>query len=162
MGKSIFGPRCITWWRHYKVWPAALHVGCHATWNTAGRRRASVWDSHTERDVRGKMAAVWIWYNSLCLNSGSPSFGGAFEGQLRHNVAWGLSQSEGSSRCVLLFYVVGGCTATILRGLTYPKMLCTPEKEERKRENGDIAWRRSCACLPSRDEDAIRQRSVKQ
>ena len=37
----------------------------------------------------------------------------------------------------------GGCTATIRRGLTYPKILCTPEKEERMRENGDIAWSRS-------------------
>ena len=25
----------------------------------------------------------------------------------------------------------------------YPKILCAPEKEERKTENGDIAWRRS-------------------
>ena len=42
-----------------------------------------------------------------------------------------------------LFPLFGGCTITILRGLTYPKILCVPEKEERKRENGDIAWRRS-------------------
>ena len=40
------------------------------------------------------------------------------------------------------------CTATILRGLTYPKILCSPEKEERKRENGDIAWRRSPLLQP--------------
>ena len=26
-------------------------------------------------------------------------------------------------------------SATMLRGLTYPKILCAPEKEERKREN---------------------------
>ena len=39
--------------------------------------------------------------------------------------------------------VSGGCTATILRGLTYPKILCTAKKEERKREHGDNAWRRS-------------------
>ena len=44
---------------------------------------------------------------------------------------------------LLLLPVSGGCTSTILRGLTYPKILCTPKKEERKRENGDIAWRRS-------------------
>ena len=44
---------------------------------------------------------------------------------------------------LLLLPVSAGCTATILRGLTYPKILCTFEKEERKRENGDIAWRRS-------------------
>ena len=44
---------------------------------------------------------------------------------------------------LLLLPVSGGRTATILRGLTYPKILCAPEKEERKRENGDIAWRRS-------------------
>ena len=35
------------------------------------------------------------------------------------------------------------CTAAVLRGLTYPKILCATIKEERKREDGDIAWRRS-------------------
>ena len=42
------------------------------------------------------------------------------------------------------FPVCGGwCTATILCGLTYPTILCVPKKDKRKRENGDIAWRRS-------------------
>ena len=36
-----------------------------------------------------------------------------------------------------------GCTVTILHGFTYPKILCTPKNEERKREDGDIACRRS-------------------
>ena len=44
---------------------------------------------------------------------------------------------------LLLLPVSGGRTATILRGLTYPKILFVAKKEERKRENGDIAWRRS-------------------
>ena len=44
---------------------------------------------------------------------------------------------------LFLFPVFGGCTATILRGLTCPKILCVPEKEEGKGENSDIAWRRS-------------------
>ena len=39
--------------------------------------------------------------------------------------------------------VFGGCTAAILLGLTYPKILWAPEKEKRKTENGDIACRRS-------------------
>ena len=47
---------------------------------------------------------------------------------------------EGSSRCspqmLLLFPLFGGCTAAILCGRTYSKILCTPEKEERMRENG--------------------------
>ena len=38
------------------------------------------------------------WTILLCLNSASASFRGAFEGQLRHNATWSLSQSEGSSR----------------------------------------------------------------
>ena len=46
-------------------------------------------------------------------------------------------------KCGLLFPLFGGCMATILHGLTYPKILCAPEKEERKRDNGDIAWRGS-------------------
>ena len=39
-------------------------------------------------------------------------------------------------------HTITGCipTATIHRGLTYPKILCVSEKEERKRENGDIMW----------------------
>ena len=41
---------------------------------------------------------------------------------------------------LLLFHVFGGCTATILRGLTYPKILCTPAKEERK-------WRHHVALI---------------
>ena len=39
---------------------------------------------------------------------------------------------------LLLLPVSAGRTATILRSLTYPKILCTPEKEERRRKNGDI------------------------
>ena len=60
---------------------------------------------------------------------------------------WRLSQIEGSSKCspqmLLLFPVFGGCMATILHHLTYPKMLCVPKIEERKSENGKITWRRS-------------------
>ena len=37
-------------------------------------------------------------------------------------------------KCSLLFPVFGGRTATILRGLIYPKILCVPERGERKRE----------------------------
>ena len=58
-------------------------------------------------------------------------------------------------KCGLLFPLFGGCTATILCGLPYPKILCAPEKGERKKErkkekkkdrkkeNGDITWCRS-------------------
>ena len=64
-----------------------------------------------------------------------------------HSAARRLSQFEGSSKCstrrLLLFPLFGGCTATVLHGLTYAKILCAPKKEERKRENGDITWRRS-------------------
>ena len=70
----------------------------------------------------------------LCLSSGlHPS-----EEHLKAVPVWRLLQM------LLLLHLLGGCTATILRGLTYPKVLCMPEKKkERKRENGDIAWRRS-------------------
>ena len=66
--------------------------------------------------------------HKLCLSSGSASFWGRL---------WRPSRFEGPSECapqtrpsVPCF---GGCTATILRGLTYLKILC--EKEERKSEN---------------------------
>ena len=67
----------------------------------------------------------------------SASFWGVFEGQLRH------AKDVPVWRLLLLFCLFGGCTATILHGFTYPKILCAPIKEERKRENGDIAWCRS-------------------
>ena len=51
----------------------------------------------------------------LYLNSGSASFGG-------HNAAQRMSQFEGSSKCGLLLPLFGGCMATILHGLTYPKI----------------------------------------
>ena len=41
-------------------------------------------------------------------------------------------------KCVLLSPLFGGHTTTIPYGLTGPKILCAPEKEERERENGDI------------------------
>ena len=76
----------------------------------------------------------------LCLNSGkSWSIWRPITTQ-RHVKAvpiWRLLQM------LLLSPVFGGCTATILHDLTYPQILCMPEKVERKRENGDIAWRRS-------------------
>ena len=54
---------------------------------------------------------------------------------------------------LLLFPVSGGRTATILCGLKYPKILCVPEKEEKKKENGDIAWRGDVtfSCLGGRN-----------
>ena len=70
----------------------------------------------------------------LCLSSGSASFGGKFEGKLCHNAARRLIQT------LLLLPVFGGCTATILRGLTYPKILCVPEKEKKERK-----WRHRVA-----------------
>ena len=75
----------------------------------------------------------------LRLSSVSAALRGAFEGQLRHNAAWRLC----SPQMLLLFPVFGGCNATIIYGLAYPRILCTPEKEERNRENLDITWRRS-------------------
>ena len=57
-----------------------------------------------------------------------------------------LSQSEAPPD-VSSSPVSGRCTATILHGLTCPKILCVPKKEERKTENGDIAWRRSSLSL---------------
>ena len=94
------------------------------------------WSDNVTHDIFRLLKAVFRVMNLktllLCLNSGSASFGGAF---------------EGSSRCspqmLLIFPLFRRCTATVLRGLTYPKILCMPEKLERRRENGDIVWCRS-------------------
>ena len=83
--------------------------------------------------------------NNICQgrnsNAVSASFRGAFEGQLRHWAVWKAVPIWRLLQMLLLFPVFGGRTTTILRGLTYPKILCVHEKEER--ENGDIARRRS-------------------
>ena len=65
----------------------------------------------------------------LCLNSESASFRGAFEDQLRHNAMRRLPRSEGSSRCSSFSLFLEDAS---LRSFV-----------ERKRENGDSAWRRS-------------------
>lgn len=54
----------------------------------------------------------------------------------------GCPNSKVHPNAGLLFPIFGGCTGTIRRGLWYPKILCTPKKE-RKKENVNIAWRRS-------------------
>ena len=55
---------------------------------------------------------------------------------------------------LLLFHLFGRCIPSILHSLTYPKILCAPEKEERKRENDDITWRRSSlSCRGGRNRD---------
>ena len=61
-----------------------------------------------------------------------------------------IIDSSKKGKCILaytLLPVFGGCTATILHGLTYPKILCMPKREKRKRENGDIVWHRSSLSL---------------
>ena len=81
-----------------------------------------------------------IWDTAAVSQLRSASFRGASEGQLHHNAERSLSQSEGSSRGSFFSMFLEDM---ILHGLTYPKILCAPKKEERKRVNGDIAWRRS-------------------
>ena len=55
--------------------------------------------------------------------------------QLRHNAARRLSQFKGSSRwapqMLLLIPLFGGCTATIIRGLTYSKIFFERPKKVR-------------------------------
>ena len=75
-------------------------------------------------------------YNCCVSIQGLRSSEAAFEGQLRHSAAQRLSQFKGSSKCSLVFPVFAGLTATILRGLTYPKIICAP-KGERQRKHGD-------------------------
>ena len=78
--------------------------------------------------------------NMLRLNSRSAPFRGAFEGHLRPILK---APPDAAHKCSFFSQFFGGRTATILRGLTYPKIVCAPKKEERKRENGDITWCRS-------------------
>ena len=81
-------------------------------------------------------AAIVVWSHHCCCVSvqGLHPLEAAFEGQLHHNATQRLSRIEGSSKCspqmLLLFPLFGGCTATILRGLTYPNILCASKKEE--------------------------------
>ena len=59
---------------------------------------------------------------------------------LREGCPSSKAPPNAAHRCGLLFPLFGGCTATILCGLTYPKILCMPE---RKTENDDSVWCRS-------------------
>ena len=106
-------------------------------------------------------------YNiTRCLNSASASFRGHIwrpitsARRVKAVPIWRLLQM------LLLLPVSGGCTATIHRGLTYPKILCAPEKEERKRENGDGRNRHNQEMLQRLDRPIYQQwtrltRSVK-
>ena len=65
----------------------------------------------------------------LRLSSGSSSFGGAFEGQLRHYAARRLPQSEGSSRCSFFFPLFGGCIAATQH---IPRFFARPKKKKER------------------------------
>ena len=82
--------------------------------------------------------------NCLCKDACCVSIQGLHpsEEHLKANyITWRLSQSEGSSKCVpqmlLLFPHFGGCTATILHGLTYPKI---PLRTRKINKGGDMVW----------------------
>ena len=127
--------------RIYFILPFSLSIFgawlCFSRWKPTAN--SSCWRSGYVLLIAANVACSWDeeQLQLLCLNSESESFRGAFEGQLRHNAVRRLFQM------LLLSPLFGGCTATIPRGLTYPKILCTPKKEERKRENGDNTHRRS-------------------
>ena len=92
-----------------------------------------------EDNANVQFRCEWVFRDLTCcvsIQSLHPSEA-AFEGQLHHHAAGRLFQFEGPSKCGLLFPLFGGCTATNLRRLTYPKILCMLKK------NGDIAWRSS-------------------
>ena len=83
-------------------------------------------------------------HNNCCVSlQGLHPSEATSEGQLCDKTVRKLSPFKGYYKCGLPFPLFGGCTVTILRGLTYPKILCAPKKEERQRENGDITWLRS-------------------
>ena len=89
----------------------------------------------------------------LCLNSGSASFGGRIWRQItpqRRTKAVPIRRSppNAAHKCGLLFPPFGRCTATILRGLTYPKILCMPKKKKKESRGVDShfrvpGWRKS-------------------
>ena len=96
----------------------------------------SVWDFMWVARARWVLCCVPI----QCLHPSEEHFNGNYATMpLKgcHNLK---APPNAARKCGLHF---GGCTATILRGIPYPKVLCAPKKEERKKENGDITWRRS-------------------
>ena len=50
---------------------------------------------------------------------------------------------------LLLFPLFGGCTATVLRGLTYSKILCTPKKMKES-EKSSLLLLLMCLLSPDR------------
>ena len=68
----------------------------------------------------------------LCLSSGSASFEGAFEGQLCHNAAWRLSQSEGSSRCSFFSLFLEDAPLRSFVASHIPRFFVLPKKKKER------------------------------
>ena len=69
----------------------------------------------------------------LCLNSGSVSFGGEFEGQLRHNAAPRQSQSEGSSRCSFISLFLEDAPLPSFVASHIPRFFVHPKKKKERK-----------------------------
>ena len=69
----------------------------------------------------------WLITQLLCVNSGSASFRGAFEGRLRHYATRRLSQSKGSSRCSFFSLFLRSFVASHI-----PRFLACPKKKKER------------------------------
>ena len=113
--------------RFQSVSPSDRSVWTRALWTLSGRFH--VLAALSSRHMRN----ICLQFRPRQQNRTSASFRGASE----------ICPSLKLLQRLLLLPVSGGWTATILRGLTNPKILCRPEKVDRKTEYGDIAWCRS-------------------
>lgn len=116
---------CRVWrWKIKTCWLWIVSLPCCHLVNGYSKH-TPVW-MKTSGSNLSQCTRVAVYTYLLCLISGSASLGGAFEGQLCQNAVRRLAQSK----CGLVLPVFGGCTA-ILRGLTYRKILCAPEKGQK-------------------------------
>ena len=68
----------------------------------------------------------------LRLSSESSSFKEVFEGQLRHNSAKGRPNSKAPPNAVFFSLFLENALLLSFVVLRYPKILCAPEKEEKR------------------------------
>ena len=79
-----------------------------------------------------KMFNLGVQHNCCVSIQGLHPLEATFVGRIVSNLK---APPNAAHKCGLLFPLFGGYTATILCGLTYPKILCMPKKEEKKERN---------------------------
>ena len=84
------------------------------------------------------IAAAFLFTLAVCQSRGCilqrPHLKANYVTMPREGCSNPRAPPNAAHNCGLLFPLFGGCMATILHGLTYPKILCAPEKKKKERQ----------------------------